>query len=168
MLAGFALSLILLFGGLDLLSHNGKHLIASLGRHGPHDADHGAQVANGTVDAAALAAALGSLASAFSLKNHARIRRVMRVSYPPYLASVLPGVLSNPFHFLTLSFSALLLLLPLLSLRAFVWVDGMLCIGIALSMLVLGVRLALAQGRMLLMSHAGRPPLGRAAGPGCQ
>ncbi len=44
--AGFALSLILLFGGLDLLFggldllwHIGRHLIDLLGRQGPHGAD---------------------------------------------------------------------------------------------------------------------------------
>ncbi len=66
--------------------------------------------------------------------------------------------MSNPFHFLTLSFSGLLLLLPWFSPRGFVWVDGAMCLAIAVSMLILGCRLAFAQGRMLLMSHSGRPP----------
>ncbi|KAG7288818.1 hypothetical protein NEMBOFW57_005177 [Staphylotrichum longicolle] len=115
-------------------------------------------VSPGTVDFASLAAVVSTLVSAYGLRNHSRIRRVMRVPFP-YLASLLPGagILANPFHFLTLCFSFLLLLLPLVSLAHFVWLDAVICAAIAASMFILGTRLAVAQGLMLLMSYSGLP-----------
>ena len=162
-LAGFAMSVFLVFGGFDLLSHNLKHILESVGHHAPHHPHehpgHGASgrtISPGTVDMASLAAVLSTLVSAYGLKNYARIRRVMRVAYPAYLSSLLPDILANPFHFLTLCFSFLMLLLPLLSVSYFVWLDRLICGAIAVSMFVLGIRLAVAQGLMLLMSYSGR------------
>lgn len=157
-LAGFAMSVFLIFGGFDLLSHNFKHVLESVGSHAPHhphgeaggDAA-GSAVSAGTVDLASLASVLSTLVSAYGLRNHARIRRVMR---PSYFSSFLPGVLANPFHFLTLFFSFLMLLLPLLSVTSFAWLDKLICFAIAVSMFVLGTRLAVAQGFMLLMSYS--------------
>lgn len=171
-LAGFAMSVFLVFGGFDLLSHNVKHGLEGLGSHAPHHpaaghaADdhahahahghaHGA-VSAGDIDTASLAAALSTLVSAYGLRNHARIRRVMR---PSYLTTFLPELLANPFHSLTLFFSLSMLLLPLLSASsaaAFGWLDSLICVAIAVSMFVLGTRLAVAQGLMLLMSYNGR------------
>ncbi|KAK7749603.1 cation diffusion zinc membrane transporter Zrg17 [Cytospora paraplurivora] len=156
-LAGFAMSVFLIFGGFDLLSHNFKHVLESVGSHAPHhphgegDDAAGSAVSAGTVDLASLASVLSTLVSAYGLKNHARIRRVMR---PSYFSSFLPGVLANPFHFLTLFFSFLMLLLPLLSVTSFAWLDKLICFAIAVSMFVLGTRLAVAQGFMLLMSYS--------------
>ena len=48
--------------------------------------------------------------------------------------------------------SFLMLLLPLLSVTMFAWLDRAVCAMIAVSMFVLGGRLAVAQGLMLLMS----------------
>jgi len=90
------------------------------------------------------------------LRNHARIARLMRVRFPSALESFLPAILANPFHTLTLGFSALLLLLPLLSIEYYRWLDQVLCAAIAVSMFILGFRLAVAQGLMLLMSYSGR------------
>src|SRR5690606_3490551 len=70
------------------------------------------------------------------------------------------GILANPFHFLTLFFSFLMLLLPLVSVSHFVWLDAFICAAIAASMFVLGTRLAVAQGLMLLMSYSGLPSSG--------
>lgn len=160
-LAGFAMSVFLVFGGFDLLSHNCKHILEGVGSHAPHHPHghaHGADhaVSAGEVDVASLAAALSTMVSAYGLKNHARIRRVMR---PSYLTTFLPEILANPFHSLTLFFSFLMLLLPLLSVDSFVWLDGLICAAIAVSMFVLGTRLAIAQGLMLLMSYNGRQTL---------
>ncbi|KAI0123007.1 cation efflux family-domain-containing protein [Xylariales sp. AK1849] len=155
-LAGFAMSIFLIFGGFDLVSHNLKHVLEGLGGHEAHHPDpHGGdsvRVQPGNLDITSLIAIVATLVSAYGLRNHGRISRVMRVSY---LAS-LPSILSNPFHFLTLSTSFLMLLLPLLSIPINVWLDSAVCGLVAVSMFGLGVRLAVAQGLMLLMSYGGR------------
>ncbi|KAJ2906617.1 cation efflux family [Zalerion maritima] len=148
-LAGFAMSVFLLFGGFDLISHDAKHALESMGDHAPHH-PHVERVGKGSVDFAALAAVLATLVSAYGMKNQARIARLLRVGY----LAALPAVLRNPFHFLTLSFSGLLLLLPLLSMTVYSWVDRLVCLAIAGCMFVLGVRLTVAQGLMLLMSYS--------------
>ncbi|KAI5862795.1 cation efflux family-domain-containing protein [Durotheca rogersii] len=163
-LAGFALSVFLIFGGFDLVSHNLKHLLEDKGGHAPHHPDPhgrpGPRVAPGSVDMASLAAFVAALVSAYGLRNHARISKVMRVSY---LAS-LPSILSNPFHFLTMSTSALMVVLPLLGLPIDMLLDGAICGLVAVAMFALGVRLAVAQGLMLLMSYGGRAGSGSSAG----
>ncbi|KAK3499611.1 cation efflux family-domain-containing protein [Neurospora hispaniola] len=180
-LAGFAMSVFLVFGGFDLLSHNIKHALENVGEHAPHHPlpdtlddtsanlapstpiahihAHDAttpRVSAGAVDFASLAAILSTLISAYGLRNHSRIGRVMRVPLP-YLRKLLPhaGILSNPFHLLTTFFACVMLLLPLLSVSYFVWLDRLICASIAVSMFVLGTRLAIAQGLMLLMSYSG-------------
>ncbi|KAL2179164.1 cation efflux family-domain-containing protein [Thermothelomyces heterothallicus CBS 202.75] len=179
-LAGFAMSVFLVFGGFDLISHNLKHFLETVGDHAPHHPAssttatshpggavhldghghaHGVRyIPPGTVDFTSLAAVVSTLVSAYGLRNHGRIRRVMRVPFP-YLARLLPGagILANPFHFLTLCFSFIMLLLPLLSIPLFVWLDRLICAAIAASMFVLGTRLAVAQGLMLLMSYSDLP-----------
>lgn len=154
-LAGFAMSIFLVFGGFDLISHNFKHALEGAGSHEPHHshAGHGHVISAGEVDVACLAAALSTMVSAYGLKNHARIRRVMRPSSTSLLSSFLPEILANPFHSLTLFFSFIMLLLPLLSITSFAWLDALICVAIAVSMFFLGTRLAIAQGLMLLMSY---------------
>ncbi|KAI1824679.1 cation efflux family-domain-containing protein [Xylaria intraflava] len=158
-LAGFAMSIFLIFGGFDLVSHNVKHVLEGHssndgpGSHGGHAHEHEEpRVAMGSVDFVSLAAIVATLISAFGLRNHARISRAMRVSY---LAS-LPSILSNPFHFLTLSVSTLLVLFPLFSIHLHLTLDSVICGLIAIAMFGLGTRLAIAQGLMLLMSYGGR------------
>ncbi|KAI0430813.1 cation efflux family-domain-containing protein [Xylaria sp. FL1042] len=158
-LAGFAMSIFLIFGGFDLVSHNVKHVLeghggdGGHGSHGGHAHEHDEpRVAMGGIDFVSLAAIVATLISAFGLRNHARISRAMRVSY---LAS-LPSILSNPFHFLTLSVSTLLVMLPLFSVHLHIMLDSAVCGLIAIAMFGLGVRLAIAQGLMLLMSYGGR------------
>lgn len=152
-LAGFGLSIFLLFGGFDLISHNLKHFLESLGNHeAHHEHSHSHErVSPGSVDFVSAAAILSTLASAYGLQNHARIAKVMRVSY---LASM-PSILSNPFHFLTLFFSTLVALLPLLSISLYTWLDRLICAVISVAMFALGIRVAIAQGLMLLMSYGG-------------
>src|SRR5450432_823637 len=145
------MSVFLLFMGFDLISHNLKHVLESLGSHSPHHPHTHERISPGSVDSAALFAILATLVSAIGLKNHARIGKAMRFAY----IQSLPSVLSNPSHFLTLSCSGIMLLLPLLSLTYYTWLDRLLCSIIALSMFFLGIRLAIAQGLMLLMSYSG-------------
>ena len=145
------MSVFLVFMGFDLISHNLKHILESVGSHAPHHPHTHERVSPGSVDSAALFAILATLVSAIGLKNHARISKAMRFAY----IQSLPSVLSNPSHFLTLSCSGIMLLLPLLSVTYYIWLDRLLCTIIALSMFLLGIRLAIAQGLMLLMSYSG-------------
>lgn len=150
-LAGFAMSIFLVFGGFDLVSHNLKHMLESLGHHAPHHP----HATSPPSQICALAAAFSTLVSAYGLRNHSRIRRVMRVPSLPL------GAGSNPFHALTLLFSCVLLVLPLVVAvppPAFVWLDRAICALISASMFFLGVRLAVAQGLMLLMSYSSQQP----------
>jgi divalent metal cation (Fe/Co/Zn/Cd) transporter len=150
-LAGFAMSVFLLFMGFDLISHNLKHVLEGLGSHKPHHPHSHQRVSPGSVDSAALLSIVATLISAIGLKNHARIGKTMRFA----IISSLPSILSNPSHFLTLSCSLVMLLLPLLTITMYLWLDRLLCGIIAVSMFILGVRLAMTQGLMLLMSYSG-------------
>ncbi len=146
-IAGFALSVLLIFFGFDLISHNAKHALEGIG-HEPHHPHIHERVSAGTVDLTAVLALVATLISAVGLQNHARIGKAMRFA----AMENLPSVLSNPSHFLTLSCSATLLMLPLLSLHTYEWVDKVLSLSIAICMLLLGVQLGRNVGAMLLMS----------------
>ncbi|KAI9838244.1 MAG: Endoplasmic reticulum zinc transporter [Sclerophora amabilis] len=150
-LAGFAMSIFLVFMGLDLISHGLKHQLESIG-HEPHHVHEHNRVSPGSVDLSSLLAIISTLVSAIGLKNHARIGKSMRFAY----IDSLPSVLSNPSHFLTLSCSTLLLLLPLLSVQMYMWLDRLLSGTIAISMCVLGLRLVINLCRILLMSYSGK------------
>ncbi|KAJ5161489.1 hypothetical protein N7492_006881 [Penicillium capsulatum] len=150
-LAGFAMCVLLLFMGLDLISHNLQHFLEKSGHEPHHEHDH-ERVSLGSVDITAVLAISSTLISAIGLKNHARIGKAMRFAY----IESLPSVLSNPSHFLTLSCSTLLLLLPLVSIRIYDWLDKFLSGTIAISMCVLGVCLVKTLGSMLLMSYSGQ------------
>jgi divalent metal cation (Fe/Co/Zn/Cd) transporter len=151
-LAGLAMSIILLFMGLDLISHGLTHALENTGGHTAHHAHTHDRVSPGTVDMAALAAIVSTLISAASLGNHARMGRALR---PTRLPSWIPQILRNPSHALTLSCSSLLLLLPLLSIKFYSWFDNILGFSMAIAMVVLGCRLSYTLGRMLLMSYSG-------------
>ena len=157
-IAGFALSVLLIFFGFDLISHNAKHALEGLGTHEPHHThSHHDRVSAGTVDFTVLLALVSTLVSAVGLKNHARIGKAMRFAAMENLPLPLPlhGVLSNPSHFLTLSCSTTMLLLPLLELHTYEMIDKVLSLSIAFSMLFLGVHLGKNVGGMLLMSYPG-------------
>jgi Co/Zn/Cd efflux system component len=149
--AGFALSVLLIFMGFDLLSHNAKHALEGVGHeaHRPHSHQ---RVAAGTLDMTAILAIVSTLISAVGLKNHARIGKAMRFA----AMENLPSILSNPSHLLTLSCSFTLLILPLLSLHAYEWIDKSLSLSIAVAMCFLGVHLGKNVGSMLLMSYSGK------------
>ena len=151
-LAGFAMSVLLLFMGMDLISHNLTHMLEGVGEHEPHRVHDHERVGPGTIDVAAVLAIASTLVSAIGLKNHARIGKSMRF----VAIASLPSVLSNPSHFLTLSCSTILVIMPLLSFQMYKWFDAALSGAIALCMCVLGVRLVMALGSMLLMSYSGK------------
>lgn len=150
-IAGFALSVLLIFFGLDLISHNAKHALEGIG-HEPHHSHIHERVSAGTIDLTAALALGSTLISAVGLQNHARIGKAMRFASMENL----PSLLSNPSHFLTISCSATLILLPLLSLHTFEWMDKLLSLSIAIAMLFLGVHLGKNVGSMLLMSYPGK------------
>lgn len=153
-IAGFALSVLLIFFGFDLISHNAKHALEAVGNHQPHHAhSHHDRVGAGTIDLTVLLALGSTLISAVGLQNHARIGKAMRFAAMENLP--LPAVLCNPSHFLTLSCSTTMLLLPLLELHTYEWVDKVLSLSIAFAMLFLGVNLGRNVGGMLLMSYPG-------------
>lgn len=156
-LAGFAMSVLLLFMGMDLLSHNLQHVLEGIGKHEPHRThEHSSRVPPGGIDTASLLAILSTVVSAFLLGNHARIGKAMRVAY----LESLPSILGNPSHFLTISCSMLLLLLPLLSIKLYIWLDRALSLTIALCMCILGIRLVKTLGFMLLQSYTSNPKSG--------
>ncbi|KAK6351149.1 Endoplasmic reticulum zinc transporter [Orbilia javanica] len=158
-LIGFAMSVLLLFMGFDLIQHAAQDLVAGFQgeedheghSHGGHGHHRHQRVPNGTIDSYALLVIGATLVSGIGLKNHVRIGKALRFAY----ISNLPSILSNPSHFLTLSCSGLLLLLPLLSVTMYAWVDRTLSLTIAVSMIVLGLRLVKILGSMLLMRYGG-------------
>ncbi|KAF3002069.1 Endoplasmic reticulum zinc transporter [Curvularia kusanoi] len=150
-IAGLGMSVGLLFMGLDLISHGLTHALENSGGHTAHHADAHERVSPGSIDLAALSGIVSTLISAILLKNHARIGKVMRLG----AIANLPSVLSNPSHFLTLSCSALLLLLPLLSIQMYVWLDRTLSFSVAICMVALGWIQGWTLGKMLLMSYSG-------------
>ena len=150
-LAGFAMSVLLLFMGMDLISHNLQHVLEEVGSHEPHREHDHHRISAGEVDAVSVLAIVSTLISALVLKNHARIGKVMRFAY----FENLPSILSNPSHFLTITCSALLVLLPLLDLHTFTWIDRVLSGTMAISMFIIGSRLVHTLGLMLLMSYSG-------------
>ena len=153
-IAGLGMSVGLLFMGLDLISHGLTHALENKGGHTPYHggASHAHErVSPGSIDLSALSGIACTLVSAILLKNHARIGKVMRLG----AMATLPSVLSNPSHFLTLSCSTLLLLLPLLSIQMYVWLDRTLSFSVAIAMVALGWIQGWTLGKMLMMSYSG-------------
>ena len=150
-IAGLGMSVGLLFMGLDLISHGLTHALEDKGGHSPHHAHGHERVSPGSIDLAALSGIICTVVSATLLKNHARIGKVMRLG----AIANLPSVLSNPSHFLTLSCSSLLLILPLLSIQMYVWLDRTLSFSVATAMVALGWVQGWSLGKMLMMSYSG-------------
>lgn len=146
-LVGFALSVQLFFMGGDLISHIVQHV---LNPHG-HGSSHPRQITPGGVDITALLALVSTLISAVGLQNHVQIGKTVSLAYMKSPTSLL----RNPSHFLTLSCSSVLLILPLLSVPLYAWLDRLIASIMALSMCTLGVRLIKNLGSMLLMSYSG-------------
>lgn len=137
--------------GLDVLSHAIEHALENQGNHVPHSVHHHTRISPGSIDIAALLAIVSTLVSALLLKNHARVGKAMRLEFIAGWGKIF----GNPSHFLTLSCSTLLLLLPLLSIKTYTWFDTVLSLTIALTMIAFGVRLGTSLASMLLMSYSG-------------
>ena len=150
-IAGFCLSVLLIFMGFDLISHNAKHALEGIG-HTPHHPHVHGRVSAGTIDLTALLALASTLVSAVGLKNHARIGKAMKFA----ATENLPPLLRNPSHLLTLSCSAALLVLPLVDLHTYDWIDKSLSLIIAVAMLILGTQMGMSVGSMMLMSYPGK------------
>ncbi|KAI9653298.1 MAG: Endoplasmic reticulum zinc transporter [Alyxoria varia] len=178
-LIGFAMSILLLFMGFDLISHAVAHGLDSaeisvhtaaaaaetnvtpdpkeVQGHIPHHSHkgHASRVSSTSITLVSILAFSSTLISAYMLQNHARMARAMRFAS----LKSLPSVFSNPSHLLTLSCSVLLFLLPLMEQEAYAYMDSVLSVGMALAMCTLGVQLVKALGAMLLMSYSGPPSL---------
>lgn len=137
--------------GLDVISHGIQHGLENLGSHESHHSHDHTRVSSGSVNLAALLAIAVTLISAILLKNHSRIGKAMRFQ----MIASWGRILGNPSHFMTLSCSALSLVLPLLSTQTYKWFDAALSTAIALAMIAFGVRLGSALASMLLMSYSG-------------
>ena len=148
-LAGFAMSVFISFMGLDVVSHGVEHSLENIGSHTPHNEHEHQRVSTGSVDVASALAIVATLVSALLLKNHRRIGKAIRFST---IASW-GRIFGNPSHFLTLSCSALLLTLPLLSIKTYALFDLLFSILIAMLMIAFGVRLGTSLAFMLLMSY---------------
>ncbi|KAB8338975.1 hypothetical protein FH972_021914 [Carpinus fangiana] len=152
-LVGFANSILLLFMGFDLISHNLSHILAAAdsGVHEQHRPHRHERVSATSVDLVSLLAVASTLISALMLQNHARIARSLRMAS----ISFLPSILSNPSHLLTISCSAILLLMPFLSYELYTLIDRTLSTAMACAMCFLGGLLVKNLGAMLLMSYNG-------------
>lgn len=137
--------------GLDVLSHGIQHTLENAGNHVAHSVHRHVRVSPGEVDVAALLAIVATLVSAVLLKNHSRIGKAMHFE----LIAGWGKILGNPSHILTLSCSALLLLLPLLSVQTYKVYDSAMSFVIAFLMIAFGVRLGTSLAAPLLMSYSG-------------
>ena len=162
-LAGVALSIMLLFMGLDLVSHVLQHALEGAGSHTPHVDHHHAEATASpldtpgqvtiAVDLVAVLALTATLISALALDNHLRIGRALRLT----LFRSLPSILRNPAHCLTLCCAATLLVLPLVAVPVVGVLDQLLASAVAGAMIALGSRLVHRLGCMLLMACPQNP-----------
>lgn len=167
-LAGFALSVALIFVGGDIMSHTIQDMASVIyASEGEHIHSHGRDIHYHSCDVGAahgamhwtsmvfrvLLGLLATLISAISQGNNSRIGRTLR--YGGMAISSLPLVFSNPLHLLTALFSCGVLLFPLLGPSGYHVVDSILTPLIAGSMCYVGWMLAKALGGMLVMSYPG-------------
>lgn len=148
-LAGFGMAVFIAFMGLDVISHGVQHSLENLGDHVPHSPHGHERVGARSIDVASILAIISTLISAVLLRNHARIGRAMRFE----LLAGWGRILGNPSHFLTLSCSALLLILPFLPAHTYKTLDLLFAFLIATLMIALGARLGTSLASMLLMSY---------------
>lgn len=181
-LAGYALAISLVFMGGDILSHSiqdiiqamylGDFFAASHGHGASHHGHHGHEVEAGdAIPAAGVAGAaelinwrkvsfrvvlgiIATVVSAVGFDNHARISRALKSTNPSAFSS-LPWILSNPSHFITVTFSVAILLYPVESAFVRRVIDTILTPVIAASMCYVGWILAKSLGGMLVMSFPG-------------
>ncbi|KAF8454325.1 cation efflux family-domain-containing protein [Terfezia claveryi] len=158
-LAGFAMSIFLVFMGLDIISHTAEHLLEGFqsfaeveGEAGgePHDHhSHHSRVPPGSIDLSSLLAIISTLTSALVLQNHARIGKAMRIQTPSFIPFVPRNSLlgNNPSHLLTLIFATSLLILPLLNVTYYSYLDRFLALAISCCMILMGTRLIKSLGK---------------------
>lgn len=170
-LAGFALSVTLIFMGGDILSHSVQDMVQSVYDPTHHGHSHGRPTHNhaGLDDAhdtlswmsLVIRVSLGILAtfvSAVGLENHKRISRALRHADSPI--AWMPSILSNPSHFITITFSVVLLLVPLMGPAGYRFVDTLLTPVMAASMCYVGWMWAKSLSGMLVMSYSGPDLIG--------
>ncbi|KAK5696383.1 cation diffusion zinc membrane transporter Zrg17 [Elasticomyces elasticus] len=148
-LAGFGMAVFITFMGLDIISHGIQHSLENVGHHESHSSHSHERVAAGSVDISSLLSICSTLISAVLLRNHARIGRAMRFE----LIAGWGKILGNPSHFLTLSASCLLLIMPFLNMSGYKYFDICFSFVIAILMIAFGVRLGMSLASMLLMSY---------------
>lgn len=150
-MAGFGLAVFIGFMGLDIVSHTLQHMLERLGSHLPHSVHTHGRASTTSVATAAVLAIASTLVSAVLLKNHSRLGKAMHFERIAGWGSIL----GNPSHVLTLSCSALVLLLPLLSVETYKWFDATMSLAIASMMIIIGARLGTSLASPLLMSYSG-------------
>ncbi|VVT55206.1 uncharacterized protein SAPINGB_P004480 [Magnusiomyces paraingens] len=168
-LAGYALAISLVFMGGDILSHSlqdiiqavylGDFFAASHGHgshhHGPTDSDPAAIVINWRkICFRVILGIIATIVSAVGFDNHSRISRALKSTNASAISS-LPWIMSNPSHFITVTFSFAILLYPIESPFVRRVIDTILTPLIAASMCYVGWILAKSLGGMLVMSFPG-------------
>lgn len=151
------MSILLVFMGFDLISHNARHVLESSGTHVPHTTHTHARASAAKIDFICLLTVSATIISALMLGNHGRLARQMRLG----IGSSGGGgsglgvlVLGNPSHLFTIGCSGLLVLGPYLIGETYEWFDKGLSTLMALLMCILGVKLVTTLGGMLLMSYS--------------
>lgn len=110
-----------------------------------------------------------TVVSAVGFDNHARIARALRNAYNGSNAlKSLPSFLSNPSHFITVTFSFLILLYPFESPLVRRICDTILTPMISMSMCYVGWSLAKSLGGMFVMSFPGENRVETVVFRGCQ
>jgi Co/Zn/Cd efflux system component len=138
-LAGLATNIVLLFMGLDLMSHGIKDTLGEGAGHHIHVHETHKPAQAGTINVPALFSICSTLLSASILSNRSRMDKSMRKSS----------------HLLPISLATLLLLLGLLGVEPPAKFDSGLSLLYASAMIIFGSRLCYRIGRMLLMSYSG-------------
>lgn len=171
-LAGFALSVALIFMGGDLMSHSVESVVEVFydADHGVHDHSDHAKSAHGhahshgkaqggpsvlsTTDLILTLLAIAvTCISAYGLKNHERIGKAMRHNGLAQLP--LPSFLSNPSHLMTITSSLAICSYLLFPGSPSEVLDSIVTPLIAMSMCYVGWQLAKSLGGMLIMSFPG-------------
>lgn len=165
-LAGFALSVTLIFMGGDIMSHSIQTIVQTLyappggedeaggGQH-HHGNHHAHDATTGSVSSMVMCVLFGivvTIISAVGLENHSRISKTMR--HHINLLS-LQDIPANPSHFLTISFSLAVIMIPTVLSSHAVIVDTILTPLMAFGMCYVGWALAKVLSGMLVMSHSG-------------
>ena len=148
LVAGLAMSIVLLFMGLDCISHGLTHSLEGVGGHEAHHAHHEHEHAGGGsgVNLPALVAILSTLIAATSMGAEGRVGRSVHSS-----SSASP--LKNPPQLLILLLATILAVPSLLGITMSSALDMTFAFLAAGAMITTGARLCYTIGRVLLMSY---------------